>query len=196
MSGHAARRTFDSSNILQEAETTFVSLEEDSKQVERLVNWFYTGKYNDVDLTTFAYIKDNSKTFEAPDICDKCGYRGGTIVINAEMYGLGDKYGIPALKTYARKRFKKRLDKPLDEDAKCAQPFEKCFDSYLFDFFHALQVVYNTTPPTDRALREVMNFKTAENFAFFYDVDVLSELIRDHPDFGSVCRLLNHSGLR
>lgn len=103
--------------------------EEMPDMIERLVNYFYTLSYNDME--------DPQSENRQP----------GDLVINASMYTLGDKYDIPPLKDLARERFMADLKTGWSHGHLLA----------------LVDVVYNTTPETDRGLRDCMEQMVREH---------------------------------
>ena len=97
--------------------------EDDPEMVGKMLRWCYAQDYDDEhDYKPKSY--------------------GISLVINARMYALADKYGLQGLKIHAITKYKTAL--------------LMCLFGELQDaFFEAIEVVFNTTPTSDRGLREI-----------------------------------------
>ena len=65
---------------------------------------------------------------------------GRPLLINANMYSIGDKYNIPTLKTLANEKFSAALSAGWD----------------IVGFPEVIETVYTTTPSSDRGLRDCL----------------------------------------
>ena len=64
--------------------------------------------------------------------------------VHAQMYGLGDKYHLPALKKEALRRFDEDVQKPMDGDEQTLR------------LLLVVPTIYSTTPESDRPLRNLV----------------------------------------
>lgn len=161
--------------VSQEGQTNTVTLSEDKEDdIEKMFTFLYSSKYCIGGC-------DN-------EICDGCGYINGSFNVHANMYALADKYLIPDLKAYARKKFKKML-KLLDSTAKCAEPFEACHARTLNDLFYALPVLNKNTPDSDRGLRQMANHAISQNIGCIEEVDMLARAMIGNNDLCYVWHL-------
>lgn len=112
----------------RETSTSTLSLEhDDPAAVERMITFLYTGNY---DLENAdAPVKDAERS------------TGATLMANALVYSIADKYDIERLKALAKRRFR-------NVDCYAAWHCE--------DFPKVVATVFDTTPDTDRELRDTV----------------------------------------
>ena len=104
-----------------------MQLDDEPDIVKEMVYFFYTGQ-----------------------LSSRCSKRKETdFSFNAQVYVLGEKYGIPALKTYITARFIGILRQYLDGGSTWTR-------ETIADLASALTEIYRATPMTDRELRDVV----------------------------------------
>ncbi|GKU09497.1 unnamed protein product, partial [Fusarium langsethiae] len=96
-------------------------------------------------------------------------YGTSTMVFDAQMYQIADKYDIPALKAQSKNKFDVAVTTGWSMD----------------DFPLAITVVYESTPPEDRGLRDLVVETARKNIDKLLGRDGFCELIRKTPDFAA-----------
>ncbi|ENH71186.1 Protein roadkill [Fusarium oxysporum f. sp. cubense race 1] len=96
-------------------------------------------------------------------------YGTSTMVFDAQMYQIADKYDIPALKAQSKNKFDVAVTTGWSMD----------------DFPLAITVVYESTPPEDRGLRDLVVQTARKNIDKLLGHDGFCELIRKTPDFAA-----------
>ncbi|KAF4333628.1 n-carbamoyl-l-amino acid hydrolase [Fusarium beomiforme] len=96
-------------------------------------------------------------------------YGTSSMVFDAQMYQIADKYDIPALKSESKNKFESAVATGWSMD----------------DFPIAITVVYESTPPEDRGLRDTVVETARENIERLLGKDGFCELIRKTPDFAA-----------
>ena len=105
-------------------------------------------------MISFCYTQDYQDT--------DCGK--DPISYNPAMYAMGDKYDIQLLKDLATIKFKASL---------------RDFDVYMTpSLLKAIAVIYNTTLPSDRTLRDAIKPVLKANKSFLRKVEQFMDLIR------------------
>jgi speckle-type POZ protein len=94
--------------------------EDDARVVEAMLHFFYRFDYDSSG--------DGSRGWASP------------MLFNSRVYGIAEKYDIPALKFLAGEKVGKAV--------------RTCWD--MDDFTHVITDIYNSTPPTDRGLRDIV----------------------------------------
>ena len=128
--------------------------ENDPDIVERMIDYLYLSDYNDVAASTEGFDPNDCRLW-----------------INALVYVIAGQYAIPHLQTVARKKTEAALAGNWKEDGTDES------------FVKALDLVWTTTPQSDRGLRDCylafVNSHTAElrNSKSFF------ELLRSNADF-------------
>ena len=84
------------------------------------------------------------------------------LLVNAEVYGLGDKYNIDALKDLAKGKFSIALGGCLD----------------IVSFREAIEIVYSTTPASDRGLRDCLTHALLLDRQKAHELEDFNSLIR------------------
>ncbi|KAH7117389.1 BTB/POZ protein [Dactylonectria macrodidyma] len=92
-----------------------------------------------------------------------------TMVFDAQVYQIADKYDIPALKAHAKDKFGTAINTGWSMD----------------DFSLAITVVYNSTPPRDRGLRDLVVETSHENIDTLIGQDGFCEVLRATTDFAA-----------
>jgi len=96
-------------------------------------------------------------------------YGTSTMVFDAQMYQIADKYDIPALKAESKNKFNVAVTTGWSMD----------------DFPLAITVVYESTPPEDRGLRDLVVETARKSIDKLLGSDGFCELIRKTPDFAA-----------
>ncbi|OBS15072.1 hypothetical protein FPOA_14087 [Fusarium poae] len=96
-------------------------------------------------------------------------YGTSTMVFDAQMYQIADKYDIPALKAQSKNKFDVAVTTGWSMD----------------DFPLAITMVYESTPPEDRGLRDLVVETARKNIDKLLGRDGFCELIRKTPDFAA-----------
>ncbi|KAI4111027.1 MAG: hypothetical protein LQ345_006887 [Seirophora villosa] len=176
----------------KEAEDSQIDLsDDDPKALGRLLRYVYTTDYNDSDdydidvhdtaeetdnkgfaanasptpLRTVAFTEDAtssvmSNASEKKNEDEPALPNATSIINNAAVYALAEKYGISTLKDSAKEKFETRCKGFLWGDASLAT---------------ALEMVYGSTPATDRGLRDIMARVCLQH------IDELSGKVLDAP---------------
>ena len=102
----------------------------------------------------------------------KCDYPNGAgetgpLVLNASIYALGDKYDIRHLEHLARHYFSDFLE-------------VKAFNNE--DFSNAVTITYNTTPPSDRGLRDCIIPKIKHHWSELRADEKFMDVVRSNCD--------------
>ncbi|KAF4463285.1 btb poz [Fusarium albosuccineum] len=92
-----------------------------------------------------------------------------TMVFDAQVYQIADKYDFEALKCHAKDRFGDAIDQSWNMD----------------DFPLAVTVVYTTTPAEDRGLRDLVVETSHWNIDSLITRDDFCEMLRNVPDFAA-----------
>lgn len=101
------------------------------------------------------------------DYASTCGT--SSMVFDAQMYQIADKYQIPSLKAHSMSRFGAAIATGWDMD----------------DFSVAVSVVYNSTPSDDRSLRDLAVETSCANIEKLLQHDDFCKLLRETPDFSA-----------
>lgn len=91
------------------------------------------------------------------------------MLFNIKVYTAADKYDIPPLKSCARKKFDKVVD--------------TCWD--MDDFAHAITLIYSSTPPTDRGLRDIVVDVAHEHLKELLKKDKFFRVLEETPGFAA-----------
>ncbi|RGP78990.1 protein roadkill [Fusarium longipes] len=91
------------------------------------------------------------------------------MVFNAQVYQIADKYDVQALKAQSKNKFEMAVTTGWNTE----------------DFPLAVIVTYDTTPPEDRGLRDVVVEIARKNIDKLLGCDGFCELIRKTPDFSA-----------
>jgi speckle-type POZ protein len=110
-------------------------------------------------------------SFDYVDACDS-----SSMVFNAQVYRIADKYDIPALKTYSKNKFASAITFGWNTD----------------DFPGAVSLIYDTTPLEDRGLRDLVVDITWKNIDKLIGRDGFCELLRKTADFTADLILFLH----
>ncbi|GAB0137877.1 hypothetical protein EsDP_00006130 [Epichloe bromicola] len=92
-----------------------------------------------------------------------------SMLYDAQVYQAADKYDIPALKKHARQKFKSAISTGWSLD----------------DFPGAITAAYDSTPPTDRGLRDLIVATSCEHMKELLENGLFRELLRKIPDFAA-----------
>lgn len=92
-----------------------------------------------------------------------------TMVFDAQVYQIADKYGVHALKKYAKNKFGTAIKAGWSMD----------------DFPVAINVVYTTTPLNDRGLRDLAVERSHMNLDELTSRPDFCETLRTTPDFAA-----------
>ncbi len=135
--------------------------EESPNLIERLLDFLYTLGYS-----------DDRDDYDSPESAASLSARPGhkkaaSLVINAWMYTLGDRYAIPSLKDLAKHRFATDLETGWE----------------FTDFAELVSVIYETTPESDRALRDCMMATCREHGSELLEFPETKEAIKKNGDF-------------
>lgn len=84
---------------------------------------------------------------------------------HAQMYAVADFYSVSGLKELANKKFRDTVQEHWDSN----------------DFAKAVEVVYTTTPPKDRGLRQVVSY-VLRNHTELLDKPEIDAIIKEVPD--------------
>ena len=84
---------------------------------------------------------------------------------HAQMYTVADFYSVSGLKKLANKKFRDTVQEHWDSN----------------DFAKAVEVVYTTTPPKDRGLRQVVSY-VLRNHTELLDKPEINAIIKEVPD--------------
>ncbi|KAI4172672.1 MAG: hypothetical protein LQ343_003412 [Gyalolechia ehrenbergii] len=148
-----ARSTFFAAAVwgnFKEGRTKTVKLPDENVQnVKRMMRYFYVLDYNDEGEAT---------VFD----------------VNAQMYAMGDRFGVPGLKKVAAAKFEKHC--------RCAGGESPADQSQMDSLLLAVPMVYKSTPKTDRALRDSVAG------AFARDLPVNRERWLTSSGFKNICR--------
>jgi speckle-type POZ protein len=90
-----------------------------------------------------------------------------TMIFNAQVYGLADKYIIPTLKGHAREKFRTVIRSGWAMD----------------DFPLAVSEAYNSTPETDRGLRGLVVEVADANINKLLENELFRDVLRETPGF-------------
>ncbi len=90
-----------------------------------------------------------------------------TMIFDAQVYGLADKYAIPALKSHALEKFRMVISSGWVMD----------------DFPLAVSEAYNSTPETDRALRDLVVEISNTNINKLLENKLFRDVLRETPGF-------------
>ncbi|KAH6953968.1 BTB/POZ protein [Ilyonectria sp. MPI-CAGE-AT-0026] len=101
------------------------------------------------------------------DYRNKCGT--STMVFDAQVYQIADKYNIQALKTLSKEKFGASIATGWSMD----------------DFPLAIAVVYDSTLPEDRGLRDLAVETSHENIEKLLGHDEFCKVLRKIPDFAA-----------
>ncbi|RGP69558.1 n-carbamoyl-l-amino acid hydrolase [Fusarium sporotrichioides] len=110
-------------------------------------------------------------SFDYVDACDS-----SSMVFNAQVYQIADKYDIPALKTYSKNKFASAITFGWNTD----------------DFPGAVSLICDTTPLEDRGLRDLVVDITWKNIDKLIGRDGFCELLRKTADFTADLILFLH----
>lgn len=134
--------------------------DDDPEALQRMFSYLYTTRYDDEDLVDEQGAEDPSQATTTPaDVSafdqivvtpnpeeksheatsEPAKVNAQAVLNNALVYALAEKYDIQSLKDLAKDKFEARSALPWDDDNLCTM----------------LEVVYSTTPSTDRGLRDV-----------------------------------------
>jgi rubrerythrin len=94
-------------------------------------------------------------------------YGNSSMVLDAQVYQIADKYGIEALKAHSREKFRSAITTGWSMD----------------DFPLAISVVYESTPAEDRGLRDLAVEVSYKNVDHLLSRDDFSNLLRQTADF-------------
>lgn len=105
-----------------------------------------------------------------------------SMIYDAQVYQAADKYDIPSLKKHAKGKFKAAISAGWSLD----------------DFSGAIFVAYDSTPSTDRGLRDLIVKTSRDHINELLENELFRELLRKTPDFAadlipSLCRNLSIS---
>jgi len=104
--------------------------------------------------------------------------RASPMIFNAEVYSIGDKYGVVALKSRAKKKFDKAV--------------KTCWD--MDDFAHAITEVYSSTPSTDRGLRDTIVEVARKNISTLLEKEDFRSVLEETVGFAAdVTQLMDQS---
>ena len=92
-----------------------------------------------------------------------------SMVYDAQVYQIADKYDIPALKTHSMGKFDTAINTGWSMD----------------DFPLAVGVVYGSTPSEDRSLRDSTLKTSCTNIDKLLQHDGFHKLLRETPDFAA-----------
>lgn len=96
-------------------------------------------------------------------------YGTSSMIYDAQVYQIADKYDIPALKAYSNEKFATAIDAGWSMD----------------DFPLAISVVYDSTPAEDRGLRDLAVETARKNIDTLLEHDGFGELLRKTADFSA-----------
>ncbi|KAF4974088.1 hypothetical protein FZEAL_8961 [Fusarium zealandicum] len=116
----------------------------DSSIVEAMIHFMYSFNYDNI-------------------------YGTSTMVFNAQVYQIADKYDISALKPHSKDKFGAAITTGWSMD----------------DFPTAIAVVYESTPSGDRGLRDLAVETSHKNIDDLVTDDGFCELLRKTPDFAA-----------
>jgi hypothetical protein len=89
------------------------------------------------------------------------------MIFHAEVYQIADKYGVLALKEYAKEKFSTAVET----------------DWAMEDFLIAIDIVYTTTPSWDKGLRDLVVETSSANFEKLIDRYEFCQALRTVSDF-------------
>jgi speckle-type POZ protein len=96
-------------------------------------------------------------------------YGTSSMIYDAQVYQIAEKYDIPALKAYSKEKFATAIDAGWSMD----------------DFPLAISVVYDSTPAEDRGLRDLAVATAQKNINTLLGKDGFGELLRKTADFSA-----------
>ncbi|KAF5974689.1 kelch 8 [Fusarium coicis] len=96
-----------------------------------------------------------------------------TMIFHAQVYQIGDKYGIEPLKKQALNKFRHVINEAEVDDG---------FASNLAD---TISIVYNTTPSGDRGLRDIVVQSSCTHFEYLISETSFKEALGMNGDFSA-----------
>jgi hypothetical protein len=96
-----------------------------------------------------------------------------TMIFHAQVYQIGDKYGIEPLKKQALSKFRHVVDEAEVDDG---------FARNLAD---TISIVYNTTPSGDRGLRDIVVQSSCTHFEYLISETSFKEALGMNGDFSA-----------
>ncbi|KAF5710938.1 kelch 8 [Fusarium mundagurra] len=96
-----------------------------------------------------------------------------TMVFHAEVYQIGDKYGIEPLKKQALNKFERAVNE-VDVDV-----------GFAGNLADTISIVYNTTPPGDRGLRDIVVQSSCTHFEYLISETTFKEVLGMIGDFSA-----------
>jgi BTB/POZ domain len=141
--------------------------------VARLLMELYAGSYEDSDN-----VEDLLKASLQPDQSPADRYQNvSPSMFHVELYNIGDKLVVPALKAMAAGLFAASIQRP---------------DPPLVEFFSATSAVYNSTTEGENTLRKLCVYQTQLAGAAARQEPRYRTLIRTNPDLASDMLLTCH----
>jgi hypothetical protein len=99
---------------------------------------------------------------EQPEKCNPL-----SLITNAKVYIIADKYDVQALKNWAATKYEEVLPKSWNNSA----------------FTESARIIYDNTPETDRILRDVIVQGASENIDGLLDRGKFVDLLKSHGTF-------------
>jgi speckle-type POZ protein len=90
-----------------------------------------------------------------------------TMIFDAQVYQIADKYDVQALKAHAKSKFSKAIETGWSLD----------------EFPLAIETVYQSTPLDDRGLRDLAVERASKNIDKLLEKDGFCQLLRSTADF-------------
>ncbi|KAL8938035.1 MAG: hypothetical protein Q9216_004107 [Gyalolechia sp. 2 TL-2023] len=148
-----------SSQSQQEAQTKAVKLpDENLLNVKRMMRYFYILDYNDDDVDEGT---------------------GTVFIINAQMYAMGDRFGVPGLKGVAAAKFERHCS--------CAGGKSAADQRQMDSLLLAIPTVYKSTPKKDGTLRDSVAGAFARDLLVngekWFPSTRFQKICRQFPDF-------------
>lgn len=95
--------------------------------------------------------------------------RASPTVFNVRVYSIADKYDVPGLKSYAKRKFEKAV--------------ETCWD--MDDFPHAITEIYSSTPAPDRGLRDLVIEVACKHIDALLEKQVFQDVLEEAVGFAA-----------
>ncbi|KAK2616715.1 hypothetical protein QQS21_000327 [Conoideocrella luteorostrata] len=92
-----------------------------------------------------------------------------SMIYDAQVYQAADKYDVPGLKKLAQKKFKSAISTGWSSD----------------DFPEAINVAYDSTPPADKGLRDLIIATSCKHINELLKNELFRGLLRETPDFAA-----------
>ena len=156
--------------ILQESLEHTVNLQEDEPRlIAHMLLYIYTDEQQDAKAHSVRQILSTA-AHDPSAVDEELIEHDNALVLAAEMYGMGDKYGVSGLKKLCHKRYLDGiLTKPMTLEV----------------LIPLIEAVYSLTPENDVQLRKWAVWRCQNHRKTLHDDDEYLELIRRRPDFAT-----------